>query len=83
MYFVRIDVFPIDKVIISKRKEELIDLLFSQYNFIENVPNKEEGVEILNDLFEGYNDTVEKFKFGKLTIEMATTFEGCDIERFF
>jgi hypothetical protein len=81
MYFLRIDVFPIDKVIIAKQKETLIDLLFSKYNFIENVPDLKEGTEILNDLFEGYSDTIEKFQFGKLTIEKAISFEGCDIER--
>ena len=83
MYFLRIDVFPIDKVIIAKRKETLIEFLFSQYNFVENVPNHEEGFQILAELFEGYSDTIEKFKFGKLTIEKAATFEGCEIQRLF
>ncbi len=83
MYFLRVDVFPIDKVFISKQKKDLIDLMFSKYEFIDYVPNMEEGIEILNDLFDGYNEAIEKYKFGKLTIEKATTFEGCDIERLF
>ena len=83
MYFLRVDEFPIDRVTISKSKDQLIDLMFSQYNFDEYVPNREEGTQILSDLLDGFSDTIKEYQFGKLTIEKSISFEGCIIQKMF
>jgi hypothetical protein len=83
MYFLRVDEFPADRVIISKTKEELIEVMFKRFSFLDYVPNREEGETLLNQALDGFNDILKEYQFGKLTIEKAKTFEGCVIERLF
>jgi len=83
MYFLRVDEFPIDRVFISKTKEDLIELMFSKYNFDELVPSREEGVEIIKDQLDTFSDTIKEYQFGKLTIEKSISFEGCIVEKLF
>ena len=83
MYFLRIDEFPIDRVIISKTKEELIEVMFKRFSFLDYVPNREEGESLLKQEFDGFNDIISAYQFGKLTLEKTISFEGCIIERLF
>ncbi len=83
MYFLRVDEFPADRIIISKTKEELIEVMFKRFSFLDYVPDREEGEALLNQALDGFNDILKEYQFGKLTIEKAKTFEGCVIERLF